>query len=138
MTLSGAERMRSICFCFGGERRGAGTGPRRWAPKDGAAGHSGEETSFLWWSFEVAQPDLMLLECVGMRLLLSSWFGEISWRHSRAQPTAKYRSVTTLCRSQTSTAWTIGREPGVHHPYATWRRTLAAIGAPALTHAYVC
>ncbi len=27
---------------------------------------------------------------------------------------------------------------GVHHPYAAWRRTLAALGAPALTHASVC
>ncbi len=40
-----------------------------------------------------------------MRLLLSSWFGGKDWRHSRAQPTARFRSSTTTCSLQTSTAW---------------------------------
>jgi len=38
----------------------------------------------------------MLLECVGMRLLLSSWFGGRNWKHSCAQRTARFRSSTTI------------------------------------------
>jgi len=88
-------------------------------------------------SFEVAQPSLMLLECVGMGLLLSSC-SEEKIGDTRV-PSRQRDSVLQRPHGDRKPArYGLPGVLGVHHPHATWRRTLATLEALALTHAHVC